>query len=175
MHWRFGDTIYWAKFKISTDCKSLKWIFTQPDLNMQQRRWMELLHEYNFDIHYQPGKKNVVADALSKNCAISSLQSNLSQEIQQAYPTDRLYINIVNTLRKSDKSNNDKRIIEGFHLSNDLLYFLHTQWQQHKAEDTFQSSQHTYFFSPWIHKNLQQPQKKFLLDQPQERCFILCD
>ena len=46
--------------------KSLKYIFTQRDLNMRQRRWMELLEDYNFTLHYHPGKVNVVADALGQ-------------------------------------------------------------------------------------------------------------
>ena len=52
-------------FKVKTDHKSLKYLFTQPDLNMRQRRLLELLHEYDFQIEYQIGKDNVVADALS--------------------------------------------------------------------------------------------------------------
>ena len=46
--------------------KSLKYIFTQPDLNLRQRRWLELVKDYNLKIHYHPGKANVVADALSR-------------------------------------------------------------------------------------------------------------
>jgi hypothetical protein len=45
--------------------KSLKYIFTQPDLNMRQRRWLELIKDYELEVHYHPGKANVVADALS--------------------------------------------------------------------------------------------------------------
>ena len=45
--------------------KSLKYIFTQQYLNMRQRRWMEFLEDYDFALHYHPGKANVVADALS--------------------------------------------------------------------------------------------------------------
>ena len=48
-----------------SDHKSLKYIFTQRDLNMRQRRWMEFLEDYDFTLHYHPGKANVVADALS--------------------------------------------------------------------------------------------------------------
>ena len=48
-----------------SDNKSLKYIFTQRDLNMRQRRWMEFLEDYNFTLHYHHGKANVVADALS--------------------------------------------------------------------------------------------------------------
>ena len=46
------------RFELHTDHKSLKWIFTQPDLNMRQQRWMELLHEYDFAIEYKAGKQN---------------------------------------------------------------------------------------------------------------------
>ena len=47
-----------------SDHKSLKSIFTQRDLNMRQHRWMEYLEDYDFTLHYHPGKANVVADAL---------------------------------------------------------------------------------------------------------------
>jgi hypothetical protein len=48
---------------IYTDHKGLKYIFTQLDLNMRQRRWLELIKDYELEVHYHPGK--VVADALS--------------------------------------------------------------------------------------------------------------
>jgi hypothetical protein len=51
---------------IFTDHKSLKYIFTQADLNMRQRRWLELIKDYDLEVHYHPGKVNVVADALSR-------------------------------------------------------------------------------------------------------------
>jgi hypothetical protein len=50
---------------IYTDHKSLKYIFTQPNLSMRQRRWLELIKNYELEVHYHPGKANVVADALS--------------------------------------------------------------------------------------------------------------
>jgi hypothetical protein len=50
---------------IFTDHKCLKYFFTQPDLNMQERRWLELIKDYDLEIHYHLGKANVVADALS--------------------------------------------------------------------------------------------------------------
>jgi hypothetical protein len=51
---------------IYTDHKSLKYIFTQLDLNMRQRRWLELIKDYELEVHYHLGKANVVADALSR-------------------------------------------------------------------------------------------------------------
>jgi hypothetical protein len=51
---------------IYTYHKSLKYIFTQPDLNMRQRRWLELIKDYKLEVHYHPGKANIVPDALSR-------------------------------------------------------------------------------------------------------------
>nr|GEY81906.1 hypothetical protein [Tanacetum cinerariifolium] len=51
--------------KVFTDHKSLQHILDQKELNMRQRRWLELLSDYDCDIHYHSGKANVVADALS--------------------------------------------------------------------------------------------------------------
>jgi hypothetical protein len=45
--------------------KSLRYIFTQPDLNMSQRRWLVLIKDYELEVHYHLGKANVVADVLS--------------------------------------------------------------------------------------------------------------
>jgi hypothetical protein len=59
-HYLLGNVIH-----IYTDHKSLNYIFTQPDLNMRQRRWLELIKDYELEVHYHPGKVNVVADALS--------------------------------------------------------------------------------------------------------------
>ena len=57
--------LYGVTCEIYTDHRSLKYIFQQRDLNLRQRRWMELLKDYDCSILYHPGKANVVADALS--------------------------------------------------------------------------------------------------------------
>nr|GFC88485.1 reverse transcriptase [Tanacetum cinerariifolium] len=64
MIWR--HYLYGESCDIFTDHKSLKYIFTQRDLNMRQRRWLELLKDYDTNIQFHPGKANVVADALSR-------------------------------------------------------------------------------------------------------------
>ena len=61
--------LYGVTCEIYTDYKSLKYIFQQRDLNLRQRRWMELLKDYDCSILYHPGKANVVADALSRKSA----------------------------------------------------------------------------------------------------------
>ena len=59
------------------DHKSLKYIFTQQDLNMRQRGRMEFLEDYDFTLHYHPSKTNVVADALNRKSrgAMASIAS----------------------------------------------------------------------------------------------------
>ncbi|WVZ74917.1 hypothetical protein U9M48_023032 [Paspalum notatum var. saurae] len=76
------------KCKIYTDHKSLKYIFTQTELNMRQRRWLELIKDYELEIHYHPGKANVVADALSRKsyCNLltgEKLPAELCAEMEQ--------------------------------------------------------------------------------------------
>ena len=74
--------------EIYTDHKSLKYIFSQCELNMRQHRWIELIKDYDLSIHYHPGKANVVADALSRepvslNAAIKIRQPELWKELEE--------------------------------------------------------------------------------------------
>ncbi|RVW67492.1 Transposon Ty3-I Gag-Pol polyprotein [Vitis vinifera] len=81
-HFLFGETC-----EIFTDHKSLKYLFSQKELNMRQRRWIELLKDYDCIIQYHPGKANVVADALSRKsvgslAAIRGCQRQLLEELR---------------------------------------------------------------------------------------------
>jgi hypothetical protein len=60
-HYLLGNLVH-----IYTDHKSLKYLFTQPDLNMRHRRWLEPIKDYELEVHYHRGKANVVADALNR-------------------------------------------------------------------------------------------------------------
>ncbi|KAH0636085.1 hypothetical protein KY290_036497 [Solanum tuberosum] len=58
--------LYGVHVDVFTDHKSLQYVFTQKELNLRQRRWLEFLKDYDMSVHYHPGKANVVADALSR-------------------------------------------------------------------------------------------------------------
>ena len=60
-HYLFGE-----RFELYTDHKSLKYLFSQKELNLRQQRWMDTISSFDFEILYHPGKVNVVADALSR-------------------------------------------------------------------------------------------------------------
>jgi hypothetical protein len=75
-----------TKCQIYTDHKSLKYIFTQKDLNLRQHRCLELIKDYDMEIHYQPRKANLVADALSqKGNAYMALAFQLSDELMEEF------------------------------------------------------------------------------------------
>nr|GEW46274.1 hypothetical protein [Tanacetum cinerariifolium] len=66
--------LYGTKCWVFTDHKSLQHILDQKELNMRQRRWLELLSDYDCEIRYHPGKANVVADALSRKERIKPIR-----------------------------------------------------------------------------------------------------
>ena len=72
--------LYEEKCFIYTNHKSLKYLPSQRELNLRQRRWMELIKDYNCMINYHPGKANVVADALSRKSmqTLRALNDHLS-------------------------------------------------------------------------------------------------
>ena len=76
--------LYGEHFEVYLDHKSLKCIFTQQDLNMRQCRWREFLEDYDFTLHYHPGKANVVADALNwkSRGALASITSREWQMLE---------------------------------------------------------------------------------------------
>ncbi|GJV73145.1 putative reverse transcriptase domain-containing protein [Tanacetum coccineum] len=85
--------LYRMKSVIYTDHKSLQHIFNQKELNMRQRRWIELFSDYDYEICYHPGKANLVADALSRKKRIKpkriramnmTLQSSIKNKILAA-------------------------------------------------------------------------------------------
>jgi hypothetical protein len=71
--------LYGEQCEIYMDHKSLKYLFTQKELNMRQRRWLKLIKDYDCEINYHPGKANVVADALSRKSTVELAALGISQ------------------------------------------------------------------------------------------------
>ncbi|KAH0661672.1 hypothetical protein KY284_026603 [Solanum tuberosum] len=76
--WRHN--LYRVHVDIYTDHKSLQYIFKQKDLNLRQRRWLELLKDYDIDILYHPGKENIVVDALSRKIMASTYGQSVERQ-----------------------------------------------------------------------------------------------
>ncbi|KAD4586323.1 hypothetical protein E3N88_23924 [Mikania micrantha] len=80
--------LYGTKCVVFTDHKSLQHILNQKELNMRQRRWVELLNDYDCEIRYHPGKANVVADALSRKSQVQihsvRVHTNLRNDVLTA-------------------------------------------------------------------------------------------
>ena len=117
--------LYGAKFEVFTDHKSLKYIFTQQDLNLRQRRWLEFIKDYDFSISYHPGKANVVADALSQNLVgklsvVMTTQWKMMEDSIEVNPVCQLNslmgnLSISNELVDRIKvAQNDDDILQGF-------------------------------------------------------------
>ena len=106
--------LYGEKCEIYTDHKSLKYFFTQKDLNMRQRRWLELVKDYDCDILYHPWKANVVADALSwrgSGHLFSSVQ--ISKEFTDEMTRERIKLVVGRLANVSLQSTLLERIKEG--------------------------------------------------------------
>jgi hypothetical protein len=90
----------WRHYLIGKRCelyidhKSLKYIFTLSNLNLRQRRWLELIKDYDLGINYHPGKANVVADALSRRSHVSRLVVD-SMPFELCEEFDKLNLRIV--------------------------------------------------------------------------------
>ncbi|KAG8485890.1 hypothetical protein CXB51_019244 [Gossypium anomalum] len=110
-HYLFGE-----KCHVYSDHKSLKYLMTQRELNLRQRRWLELLKDYELVIDYHPGKANVVADALSRkslfalramNVHLSALSDNALVAELRARP---LWIHQISEAQKVDGELVAKRV-----------------------------------------------------------------
>jgi hypothetical protein len=94
------------RFELRTDHNGLKYLFDQPNLNSRERRWLEFLREYEFDIKHIKGKENKVANALSRKVhelhapTISMYQIDIKIKILQATKVDLQYRELVSMLQQ---------------------------------------------------------------------------
>nr|GEV19214.1 putative reverse transcriptase domain-containing protein [Tanacetum cinerariifolium] len=101
--------LYGTKCTVFTNHESIQHILDQKELNMRQRRWFELLSDYDCDIRYHPRKANVVADALSQAHIEALKPENLENEdvgsmIRKDIPKEKLEPRADETLCLNDRS-----------------------------------------------------------------------
>ncbi|GKA59859.1 putative reverse transcriptase domain-containing protein [Tanacetum coccineum] len=105
--------LYGMKCVVFTDHKSLQYILNKKELNMRQRSWIELLSDYDCDIHYHPGKANVMADALSHKERIKPLHVRaLMMTIHNDLPKQILEAQKESIKKKNVKTKNLGRLIK---------------------------------------------------------------
>ena len=122
--------LYGTKCTIYTDHKSLQHIFDQNELNMRQRRWVELLNDYECEIKYHPSKANVVADALSRKDRVKPLrvralgmiiQTSLKERIRNAQSEALKDEHIAREALFKNEKNFEKK-------ADEVLYFKNRIW-----------------------------------------------
>jgi hypothetical protein len=111
------------KFELRTYHNGMKYLFEQPTLNAMQRRWLEFLSEYDFDIKHIKGKENKVVVALSRRVhelhatTITMYQSYLNDRILEAAKSDLQYMKLIKTLQQGIL----QQEIEDYKLGNDKI------------------------------------------------------
>ncbi|KAI3797797.1 hypothetical protein L1987_33060 [Smallanthus sonchifolius] len=117
--------LYGTKCVVFTDHKSLQHIFNQKELNMRQRRWVELLNDYDCEIRYHPGKANVVADALSRKDHVMLHCARIQTDIQTRI-LEAQHVSVTEGNMYEEMSCGVELLLES--KPNGLLYYLNRIW-----------------------------------------------
>jgi hypothetical protein len=97
----------WSRYLMGKRCelymdhKNLMYIFTQSNPNLRQRRWLELMKDYDLGINDHPGKANVVADALSPRSHVSQLVVD-SMPFELCEEFDKFNLKIVSNMKATE-------------------------------------------------------------------------
>ena len=91
--------MYGVHVDVFTDHKSLQYMFTQREFNLSQQRWLELLKDFDMNVHYHPGKANVVSDALSRMSMGSTthVEDDKKEWVKDIHRLDRVGVQLVDS------------------------------------------------------------------------------
>jgi hypothetical protein len=145
-HYMIGN-----KCKIFTDHKSLKYIFTQKELNLRQRRWIELIKDYDLEIQYHLGKANVVADALSHKGQVNNITTHLMAQ-KLCWEMEQLNLGMLNNMEATVmevESTLEEEIRKGQE-TDEKIKEIKTQISLGKAPDFIEDDQGTLWFKKRI-------------------------
>jgi hypothetical protein len=124
--WR--HLLYGSKCELFTNHKSLKYFFTQKDLNMRQRRWLELIKDDDLTINYTLGKANVVANMLSRKATYNMLEAHrMPKDLQKE----------VAQIKKEYWEEKPQNTIEIIEALNEMNMDLKGEILKRQKEDTF--------------------------------------
>jgi hypothetical protein len=171
-----GTLNIWRHYLISHRCqiysdhKSLKYIFTQTDLNLRQQRWLEL-EDYDLGINYHPDKANVIADALSrkKYCNTtfaSQMRLELCQQIEYLNPS---MVNDLTVAMEVD-STLESEIREG-QLEDPKLIEIRQLIRDNKTSDLSEDSHVTLWSGKWICVPNQKHIKELILQETHDLAY----
>ncbi|GKA67185.1 putative reverse transcriptase domain-containing protein [Tanacetum coccineum] len=117
--------MYGTKCTMFTDHKSLQHILNRKELNMRQRRWLELLADYDCEIRYHPGKVNVVADALSRKERIKPLRvRSLVMTIHPKLPSQIIKVQTEALKEENIKAENLRGMDKAFEIRPDGTHYI---------------------------------------------------
>jgi hypothetical protein len=159
--------------EIYSDHKSLKYIFTQNDLNLWQCRWLELIKDYDLHINYHPGKANVVADALSrkKYCNttfVRRMQPELQIEIKY------LNLGMVNEAKVTMEVEPTLEVeIQKGQLEGAKLKEIRQLIRDNKTSNLSKDSQGTLWLGKWICVPNLKPIKELILREAHDSAYSI--
>lgn len=116
--------LYGVHCNIYTDHKSLRYLMDQPNLNMRQRHWLDVVKDYDCEILYHPGKANVVADALSRKAFVAPIRDIcLRMIVITLHQIREAYVEAMK--EEHQKSERIMRLVASFDCDSRRLFTLH--------------------------------------------------
>jgi hypothetical protein len=136
--------------EIYSDHKSLKYNFTQTDLNLRQRRWLELIKDYDVGIDYHPGKANVVVEALSRKKYYNAI---FARKMRPELCLEIKYLNLVmvnDAIVAVEVEPTLEAEIKKGQLEDAKLQEIRKLIRENKIHDFTKNSKGTLWFGKWI-------------------------